>query len=573
MKGKFIQTGILILTIFTAFPSASHKGNQQESGKQRQIAHALYEKATALAPEMFHSPPSPIHPFTMAGRQRTDWDAASGELIRSWARLFRHEIQHSCPCEIDENALVRDHIARGMVSSYVRPFLKKGTIKITEIGSQYGATAAILKGSAEAVETAIALTTPLKGIHLFCEPIDALIFFFVRKAEIYGRVFKNSGLLNQNRFAMSLQTAWARRKMKRAQQKVLLHLDLDRVDIDSEGLQSVNEDGRKNNRNHYIERLASRVNPLLSQIKEIDDWMETQTVSPETEKKMKARKEKLYRKIAKLAVVSRKDFFGSRYGLSLYLFSRKGKKTHLKGHTLPDRLTSYHWLWPLQIQDILERSLVWQATEEARNTHLFPEEDEIRRGLAEEFYENLPEHLRSPNQKEEHIRSVEYMMGDIGRIFDPSISVEKKHFLAFSTEMFLTGFFGHFLQIIHNEMSQNLRFRSQLRLSWKLHKFVRHSRIYADFLFTASLTEDPAALVSYKYEAMENFLVLLKYLTKLSGIAHSVRTAPELFAVLDENLHSVQVSQVSREKRTTFSLIPFKKPTPPLCRDLVKEVR
>ena len=574
MTKKIIQTGILILTIFTAFPSLSHKKHQQETGRQRQVARAIYERGAALHPELIFYPfRSLVFPHSFYGKQRIDWDSVSGEIAINMMRLYRDELQTSCPFAINENAPVRDYIAKGFIASNVLPPFKQGILNVTEIGSKYGETAATAKGVAEGAETAVSVSIPwLNGIHLACHGIDVLIAFFTRKIQIYTRGFINSRLLNQNRLAMMARLTWVRRKMKKVEREVLFQLDLDRIDIDPEGLQSVNEKGRKNNRKRYIETLSLKINPLLSQIKEINEWMKTHDISPEQEKRMEAKKEKLYRQIAKLAAVSRKDFFGSRYGLSIGLFSRKGKRTHLKGQALPDRFTSHPWLWPEQIRDILEESLLQQAAEEIKNIHLVPEEDEIRRGLAEEFYENLPEHLRFSN-KEEHLRSVEYAMNDIGRIFDSATSVEKKHFLTVHVGEKLIGTFNFYLQIIFDEITQDIKFWSRIKLKYKIHQFEKYSYLFQDFLLTASLTEDPAALISYKYEAMENFLVLHEYLTELSAIAHSAKTVPELFAALDENLHPIQVLQVHRKKRTTFSLIPFKKPTPPLCRDLVRKMR
>ena len=578
MSKKIFITSLLILTVF---PSAGHKGHKQDTSRQKQLARDLYNQAAALTPAMLQPLPSPALPHITPGRQKIDWNNTGSDIIRNFSRIYRHELHNSCPFAIDENELTRavpDHVARGMISAYMKPIVTGGMMTVTELGSKYGKTAAVLKAGAEVVETAVSLSTPLKGFHLLCEPIDILIFFLVRKAQIYGRVFKGSQILEHNRFAAMVRLAWIRRKMIKGLKKVLIQLESDKIDY--EGLESVNKEGRKNNRMRWVQRLSSKVSPLFSQIREIDSHLEEQTLSPKKRKKLTAKKDKLYRKIAESASVSRKDFFGSRYGMSLFLFSRKGKKTHLRGHAFPDKLTSHHWLWPLQIQDILDRSLVWQASEEAeKNLQPTLKEDEIRQGLAEEFYDNLPEHFRSSN-REEHIQSMESMLGDIERIFDPSLSVEKKHFLAFQTEMLLTSFFNGLLHIIHEEISKNLNIKggsgllwSQIKLRWKLHRFDRYSHIYSDFLFAASLAKNKTTLVANKYEAMEHFLALMDYLIKLDGIARSEKTAPAIFAALDENIYPIQASQVSKRKRTTFSLIPFQKPKTPLCRDLIREIK
>ena len=615
----------LISLFLIAFPAKAHEGHSHShssTGKEKELIRTLINQATALAPEMLHSSPSLALPYITPGRQRVDWDNAGSDLLRNLAKLYRHELHHSCPFAIDENELTRavpDHVAKGRISAHIKPLanlVEGGTTTISAIGSKYGPTAAVLKGSAEAIETAVALSTPLKGFHIMCEPIDILILFLVRKAQIYGQVFRSSQILEQNRFASLLRLAWIRRKMKRGLKKTLIQLESETVDHKS--LHRVGHDGRKNNRERYVKNVSAKVSKLFSQIRKIDAQLEDQSLTAKKRKKLSAQKDKLYREIAHKAAVTRKDFFGSRYGISGLLFSRKGKKTHVKGSAFPDKLTSHHWLWPLQVQDIWDRSFVKQAAEEMKapvRPHL--KEDEIRRGLAEEFYDSLPENLRSSNQedhtpsdyiqsleymlgnlggkefydsspsenlhssnREDHIRSIEYMLGDIERIFDPSLSVEKKHFLSLQTEMLLTSLFEGFIQIINGETSKNLNSRgwfkqlwNKARLNWKHYRFIRHSHIFTDFLMAVSLAKNKNALISYKYEAMENFLIFMKYLMELDRIAHSVKTAPAILAALDEIIHPIKAFDVSRKKKTTYSLVPFKNPKPPMCRDLVMEAK
>ncbi|MCY4512610.1 MAG: hypothetical protein OXB86_02860 [Bdellovibrionales bacterium] len=587
MKVKSLLISLFLSAI--VFPAKAHEGHShshshQSTGREKELIRTLINQAAALAPEMLHSSQSLALPYITPGRQRVDWDNAGSDMMRNLAKLYRHKLHDSCPFAINENELIKavpDHIAKGRIATHIKPLgnlVEGGTTTISAIGSKYGPTAAVLKGSAEAIETAVALSTPLKGFHILCEPIDILILFLVRKAQIYGQIFRSSPMLEQNRFASLLRLAWIRRKMIKGLKKALVQLESEKINYES--LHRISHEGRKNNRERYVKSVSAKAGKLFSQIREIDSQLEDQNLTPKKRKKLSAKKDKLYRKIAHKAAVTRKEFFGRRYWLSGLMFSRKGKKTHVKGHTFPDSLTSHHWLWPLQVQDIWDRSLVKQAAEEMKaplRPHL--KEDEIRRGLAEEFYDNLPENLRSTN-REDHIQSIEYMMGDIERIFDPSLSVEKKHFLSFQTEMLLTSLFEGFIQIINEETSKNLNSRgwfkqlwSKARLNWKHFRFIRHSHIFTDFLMAASLAKDRTALISYKYEAMENFLIFMKYLMELDKIAHSVKTAPAILAALDEIIHPIKAFDVSKKKRTVYSLIPFKNPKPPMCRDLVMEVK
>lgn len=576
---------VINLLTFIAFPSESHQGHNHDTSRQKELIRNVITQSTALAPELFRPSHSLAFPYITPGRQRIGWDNAGSDLLRNLARLYRHKLHDSCPFAIDESVFTQTvpyHVAKGIISSHIKPLIESGATKITGIGSEYGETAAVAKGVSEIAETVISLSTPLKGIHILCTASDIVIIAAVRKVQIYGRVFKNSPMLEQNRFAALARLAWIRRKMIQGLKEVLIQLESNK--IDDEALEEVNREGRNNNRRRYIKHVSARAGILFHQIREIDSQLENKNLSPEERKKLTDKKDKLYRKIADIAAVARKDLFGSRYGLSGFTLHRKWKRTHVKGHTFPDKLTARHWLWPLQVQEVwnrsLDHSLVHQAAEEMKESLRPPlKEDDIRRGLAEEFYDSLPEHLRSLN-REDHIQSIEYMMGDVERIFDPSLSVEKKHFLALHIDMLLTSLFNGFIQIINEETVKNLnvqgffkRLWSIMRLSWKHYRFARYSHIYSDFLLTASLAKNESALMSYKYEAMENFLMFMKYLIELDHIAYSVKAAPAIFAALDESIHPIQASLVSKRKRTKFSFIPFKKPKPPLCRDLVREAK
>ena len=409
---------------------------------------------------------------------------------------------------------------------------------------------------------------------------------------------------------------------KKAESRIRFRLQSSAL-IDPEGLKSVNEEGRGDNRRKWLERLSSRVAPILEKIREIETRLESQNLSEKERKKLATKKHKLYRKAGKLAEVSRKDFFGKRYKRYFWFRSRKGKRTHLNGHTVTDQAISHKGIWPAGVEEnILERAFRlpssnpeegsvrpskaealsenppdpffdplreqgaltdltgsffyrMEQAEAGENENLnLPSQqpDEIRRGLAEEFSEKIRKKAGITN-KEEHIKTIEYVLGDIEKIFDTSLSLKERHNLAFELEMILTGFFSYYLQVIFEEiLPEKSSLRDRVKVRWKLSLFLRHSYIYADSLFAASLTKNPSVSASYKYEAMENLLILLEYLSKLSRITEGKRQkTATLLARLDQDLHPLNTSPFLGEKRTSFSFIPFKSPHRPACHDLMRK--
>ena len=264
--------------------------------------------------------------------------------------------------------------------------------------------------------------------------------------------------------------------------------------------------------------------------------------------------------------MQKKIFLGKRYKRYLFLRSRKGKNRYLKGNSIPDQVTANNWLWVLSGQEnILQQSLMAQG-EKVSNPLLTQQtalpEDEIRSELAKEFVEKLAKQEAITNKKD-RIRWTEHVLGDIERIFDPSLPLKERYFLAVVIETGLTGFFKHYLQLIYNKISSSqdkLRFREKKELIKKLNPFIYHAYEYSDFLSTASLTKDKASLTSYKYEAMENLLLFLEYLGKLSRISLSNRSFSNIVEEFGSKPPSYSNFSSTKRKKNSFFMDPLSFP-------------
>ena len=612
--------------MLSAFPARGHNGAHLDEA-QRQLIISAYDKASALDPEIFHSPrPALSQAYTVSGGQKA-LDSSFHNWVRGWIRLFHHEIEHDCP--INESELIKSveaHIPRSWFYFYRKKimdrFYEHALIQASDLGAKFGMTVFYLKISLEVMETILSFVIGGLGIHIACNAVDVLVFFIVRKLQTYGQVFHSGKILNQNRALMIARLAWMRHKQKKAEGRIRFRLTS--ALIHPEGLESVNKEGRKNNRRKWLEKLSSKVSPILTEIQEIEARLEDQNLSEKEKQKLSAKRHKLYQRAGRLTEVSRKDFFGERYKRYFWIRSRKGKETHLDGHTVTDQAVSHKGIWSAGVEEnIFERAfrplLEYTEESEAEITHpsiteeisalvksaeAFQEQgaltdiegsffhrmeqavteesetfrhpsqrpDEIRRELAEEFSKKVRKEMQVTNT-EKHIKAVEYVLGDIEKIFDPSVSMKERHNLAFEMEMILTGFFSYYLKMIFEELlPKKSSLRNQMAVRWKLSLFLRHSYIYADSLFAVSLIKNPSVLASYKYEAMENLLTLLEYLNKLSRITQGERQEPSiLLARLDQNLHPLQTSPFLGEKRSVFSLLPLRSPHPPTCHDLMRK--
>ena len=548
------------------------------------LVEDILEKAARLSNEVLKAGENSIvDPYIKIGREFIVLDSGFWQLVKGWIRLYRSELEVYCPCNINEDELVKeakDYVAKNFIHSKIgKPivhFTEHGSMTFYGYAAKYGKIAALLKASAEVAEHSLSIFFVGKGIHIFCNVIDVLILFLFRKAQIYTRVFSNSKTMNKNRLLMVFRIAWLNRLMKKAQKKVFFYMES--TDIDQTALMNVNREGAgKNKRAKWVRSISEKTSPILKQINELDAQLTHKRISDEEKIKLLRKRAKLVKKMKSFTQVSRNSFFGKKYKRFLFLWSRKGKKNYLKGTTITDQMTSGDWFWALSIQEnILERALMRQAEKEnifQKVDRVEPlKEDDIRTGLANEFVEKMKNSIDQNMIETKYVQFVERILMDIDNIFDPSLSVKKRYLLVSVIEAGLTGFFEHYLNLIHNKLSasnEDLNISGKLQLRWKLNRFVYYVYVYADFLRTVSLIKDKIKINSYKYEAMENYLLFFEYLNELSQISHSKNTKQELLFHLEQGLHRIKSFQVHLEKRTAFSWIPFHIPLP-YCRNLVR---
>lgn len=591
----------------------SHAHSQSHNHKNipPELIEHIYEKAIMLSPEVIEiAQDSLAEPHIRIGRHNIVLNSSFWELVKGWLRLYRKEIEVYCPCDISEEALVKDiknHISSGFIYSKIgQPIAHLSEHIIVGsygLSAKYGKTAILLKASAEVAETALSIFVGGKGIHILCNVIDTMILFLFRKTQIYARTFRNSRTMNKSGLLMMFRLAWLNRLMKKAQNKVFFHLES--VEINQTALANVNQEGiGKNNRMKWVTAISQKATSVLEEITEIDRQLEMGQLSKRQQKKRLRKRRKLYQQMEQITAVSRKSFLGKRYKRFLLLRSRKSNMGYLKGAGFPDTITSENWFWMLFIQEnILERSLVQEASREMqtphREYHAVLKKDEIREGLAREFVERVnktgldmtkPLHSLSAganntaqgseNQshltttEQQNIRSVEKILMDIENIFNPSLTVKERYLLVSILESGLTGFFEYYLRLMYNRLStttENMNIWTKARLKWRLERFTYYIFSYADFLRTIAFIKKKSTLMAYQYEAMENFLLFFEYLHKLSQISVSYKTKTELLAIMDKNLQYIQSAQVQKEKRTTFSWIPFRTPLP-YCRNLIRSL-
>ena len=296
----FILLAFVQLPLFSWKVPAHEETLQQNSVLSEREQHIfieeIYKKTLAFTPEIFEgSQKSLAHPYMKVGKQIIPMNPAFWDLVRSWIRLYRSEIQKHCPCDIDEYELVQkaqDQVAKGFFHSKIKQpvshktehFILEGYKISSQYGKTYGKIAISLIIAAETAETVIF------NLHSICTPIYIAVLAFLREAQSYGRVFSNSKTLNQNRFLMSLRFTWLNHVMRKAQKNVFHHLES--TSIDEEGLSLSNAEGPKNKREKWVRSLIAKTKPLLDKIRDLDKKLEDENLSNLEKKQTSGQKTK-----------------------------------------------------------------------------------------------------------------------------------------------------------------------------------------------------------------------------------------------------------------------------------------
>ena len=582
------------------------------SHETQDFSKDLYERALLFAPEILSPKDSLSHPYIKINGKKVYLNSAFWRLVKGWLRVYQEEINSYCACEIDPEALAekaRDFVYQGYFQSKTSKLKEIIGLKaidsiemIVHLTAQYGNTALVLTGAAEVAET-IAI-----GNHIVCKFNNALVLFMVQPIQAFARVLGDSKTFNQNRLLMMARRAWINHAVNKAQKKVFVHLES--LKIENEGLHLVNQEGPKDKREQWIQKVTKKAAPLLEKIAEIDRKLEESNLSERKRKKLLKRKRSLVEKTDSLTKLGKESYLGERYGWLLGLISRKGKEGYLKGHALPDEVTSLNWLWVLAAsENIMERAFIRKVTKEPppgtfrevypalRQTEmrLLPSpgfsssdvteekiqerfiplpalppplrEDPIRKGLAREYSEKLKK-SGLISDTEEHIKFTEQILTDVEEIFNPSLSMKERYIIVSKIQMTLNSFFSPYMEMAYQKMIEGkIGLWTRIKLRYTHSRFYYYTTRYSAFMLAASVTKNKASLISYKYESMESLLSFFEYLIDLREI-ESLPNKEEMLSRLKENIRRIETLRPYEEKKSAFNLFGL-----PLCQDLVRRTK
>ena len=508
-------------------------------------------------------------------------------LTRAWIRIFQSEIEKYCPCDLDPDLILQeatDYLPQGFFRQKIlnpgkdigRAFGYKGA----HLTAQYGYTVAGLKLSAEVAETLLSLFVGGKGIHVFCNAIDVMIFPLARRIQKYIRVFSYGGDFGGSGLLASLRMAWFSRQVEKSQKKVFFYID-QAVAFRETELEKINGEGprsffhKRGHRRLWIESLKRKTDPLFEEIAEWEQQQQDQSLSSKEKRIIKRKIEKTRHKIENISKVNQKDFFGVRFKRYLLLRSRKARVTYMQGRNLPDEVIEKDVLWPLSLQEnVIERALESHPSGSAPKAS----PDEIREGLAEEFLlRRAGEASNSETGIERSFnnekQAVQFFLEDIAQIFNTEKSQSERLMTTRSIEMTLGALFAHYLKISHSVLSNKygMSFSEKMRLQWAFGRFFHLVYEFSDFLSFVSITKNKAKIQFYKYESMEKLLAFFDYLNEIQLLLKGNNIDKLLvFDRLNSQERKLRTISLSTEKKIAFSFLPFKKRTAQ-CKKLVEK--
>ena len=404
-----LASAAAVTTALAPFPAAAHGGHSHETDG---LAAEVFVKTFQLAPEIV-SPPHyfgqktavsypyikvrgrtlyfnrvPLSPFADEEKRETqetviNLNSQFWTLVEYWLRLYHNELSSYCPCEWDPEKLAaeaRETVYQGFFSAKVgQPVANKlvsGAETVYDLGARYGKAAMALQIAAEVAETIL-----FKGNHLLCKLNNVLALALVRPVQLFFRLTgHSSSVLDESRLLMTARWGWTARAVRRAQRKVRFHLMS--AALDEEALPQVNEEGPKNRRERWLRKVSQKTAPLIERRQELEERMaELETIAaalPAAEgrkerraarkaaedlQKLRRKRDDLNDKIGSVTELPCKTYLGRRIGLSLWIFSRKGRARCLHGETTADRPASAGgWLYALSAsENIMERVFVQKS--------------------------------------------------------------------------------------------------------------------------------------------------------------------------------------------------------------------
>ena len=574
-------------TIWPITPMQSFAHGNHYSEKEIETALAVFEKAILMSPELLeNTTTSSVIPSYKVDGHKIYLNEGFWNLTRAWLKIYIQEFENYCPCDLDPELMIqtaKEHIPKGFLGQTAintKNRSKNLSAQLTQLTGQYGYLFAVLKLSSEAAETILSVFMGMKGAHIFCNVIDVMIIPLIRKFQKYIRVFSYGQSLSNSGLMFSLRMAWLSRQINKSQNKVFFILE-EALKFNEDMLKQVNQKGPKQHRLLWLNKLKQKTDPLFERIllleeqyQELEKQLEN-TESLSAQNKINQKKKKLAKKIDKLknkiyqiSAVQRKSFFGTRFKRYLLLKSRKGHTTYMTGHHLQDKITGKKSLWPLGLQEnILEQVL--DSTPHI--TNLETEPDEIQKALVEEFLNKRRAETTPHFNGEKQV--VYSLLKSIEQIFDTTESQKKRMLISQSIESALAVLFAQYLKISLSVLEQkySLSYKDLIRLNWQFGSYFHSIYDFSDFLSAISIVNNTNKIKFYKYEAMEKLLAFLDYLYEIQLLLKDRQAdKEELFRRLQNRRKHFLSLSLLREKKTAFSLIPFKKGIP-TCKKLVEK--
>ena len=568
-------------------PSFSHGNHYSE--KEIETALAVFEKVILLSPELIEQTnTNAVTPFYKVNGHKVYLNNGFWNLTKAWLRIYIQELEKYCPCDLDPNLMI-ETAKKHIPQSFLKQKTNKSKIPIrnssylfTQNAAKYGYTFAVAQLSFETAEAIFFTFIGLPGAHAFCNIGNIAITFTNRIIQKYTRTFSNGQSLSRSGLIFSLKMAWVSRQIRKSQNKVFFTLQ-DMLIFNEEILETVNQQGPKEHRLLWLNKLKQKTDPLFQKISKLEeeyygleDQLEELTEKDSAkknkihkkQKKLKKQIETLQNKINHLSKVNRKSFFGNRFKRYLLLKTRKGQITYMKGHHLPDKILGKKNLWPIALQEnILEPVL-----DNKNQTHsLETEPDEIQKALVEEFLEKRSANSESLFNGERQV--VYSLLESIEQIFDTTEDTRHRLMTTQSIENALAVLFSQYFKVSISilEKKYSLSYKELFKLNWIFGRFFHSVYDFSDFLSSISITKNKDKIKFYKYETMEKLLAFLDYPYEIQILLTNTQLEKEeLFNRLQERYNQITSLSLLKSKRTAFSFVPLKK-AKVKCKQLVEK--
>ena len=566
-------------------PMQSFAHGKHYSEKEIETALSVFEKAIMLSPELIdQTKTNSVTPFYKVNGHKVYLNDGFWNLTKAWLRIYIQDFKNYCPCDLDPELMIQTAKTHAPSSLFKQTTNKtKNTsqrisYQTSKLTAQYGKTAAVVKLSSEIAETILSVFMGLHGAHIFCNAIDLTIIPLARQFQKYIRVFSYGNKLSYSRLIFSLRMAWLSRQTRKSQNKIFFIINT-ALDFNEDNLEQVNQKGPKKHRLLWLNKLKHKTDPLFEKISNLGAEHYNLENKLEEERAVKSKiirqqsklikqQEKLDHKISSYSKINRKSFFGNRFKRYLFLKSRKRQMTYMTGHHLSDKVAGKKTLWPLAVQE----NILEQVLNNKNQAHsLETEPDEIQKALVKEFLSKRQAHSKTLFNGEQQV--VYSLLESIEQIFDIKKDTKARMMISLSIENVLAVLFGQYLQMSLTILEQrySLSYKELIKLYWMFGRFTYSVYEFSDFLSSVSIIKNKDKIKFYKYETMEKLLAFLDYLYEIQMLLTNPQlTKEELFNKLQKRQQSLLSLSLLKDKKSTFSLIPFKK-SKVTCKKLVEK--